>query len=940
MPLDRPKASMLTVGEDFDLDGDTPASQDGPEAEGQEQSLAPGTQAGRYLILDQLGRGGMGVVYKAYDPELDRRIALKLLSVKKASQTQADRARDRLLREAKALAQLSHPNVVAAFDVGTLDQDVFVAMELVEGKTLKEWVEDQQPSIWDRVQVLTAAGRGIDAAHRAGLIHRDIKPDNIIVGDDGRVRVLDFGLARAALTEEPEKPENPQPMPILSGDLNSAGSFLSTPMTQAGAIVGTPGYMAPEQYLGGAVDEQSDQYSFCVTLYEMLFGVRPFLASRYGALKEKVLTGRLDPPPADAKVPARYRRIALRGLAVAREDRFASMGELLTELAKDPRVARRRGLTIAAVLLLLVASFAGAYALQAQKLQLCAGAQAKTAAVWGPQQKQQVEKSFGDSGRPYAADTFARVDKLLDQRAQAWVIMRTEACEATHVRGEQSAALMDKRMACLDRRLSELRALAELFAESKSTKVVDQAVQAAHSLRPLAPCADAEFLLAAVAPPEDPAIGIKVEALRKSLDQVEALKKTGQYRQGLAPAVEVARQSMALDYPPIQALALAMQAGLLLSLHDYRTAEPVLEKTILAAATVADDVLLARSWIDMMAVLTGQRRLKEAQALRTTAKAAVLRAGSASSLQVGLLRNLGKIYYQQAEYDKCEPLIKEAIARQEKSLGPSHPRLAAVLSDLGNQYFMQGKYEKALAQYQRTLVIRQKALSPGHPAIAAAVHNVGIVRQIRGEYDQAQAAYLESIRIWDLALGPDNSESGHALRHLGMLAQLQNDLDASMRYLLRALAIFEKVYGQVHQDTANLYASIARTYGMSGKHLLADKNYRSALAILEKMDEPNPLTIATVLTGLGECLIDQKKASQALEPLARALSLHEAKTGDPNYLAKTRFELARALWRTRRNRPRALRLAKMARQTFLATGEIVQSDLEEVQQWLTKRDPA
>ena len=167
MPTDRPKPepSMRTVGEDLDLDGDTLASRDGssqsrPMKE-EAPGLAPGTQAGRYMILDQLGRGGMGVVYKAYDPELDRRIALKLLSVKTGSQSQGDRARDRLLREAKALAQLSHPNVVSAYDVGTLDQDVFVAMELVEGKTLMEWVRETKPSVYAKVEVLTAAGRGI-----------------------------------------------------------------------------------------------------------------------------------------------------------------------------------------------------------------------------------------------------------------------------------------------------------------------------------------------------------------------------------------------------------------------------------------------------------------------------------------------------------------------------------------------------------------------------------------------------------------------------------------------------------------------------------------------------------------------------------------------------------------------------------------------------------
>ncbi|HEY0986509.1 MAG TPA: serine/threonine-protein kinase, partial [Kofleriaceae bacterium] len=275
--------------------------------------LARGTTVGRYIVLERIGQGGMGTVYRAYDPDLDRNVALKLVRADPRNPDHRARLRGRLLREAQTLARLAHPNVVAVHDVGTHDDSVFVAMELVDGTTLTRGLADEAPALPRILALFAAAARGLAAAHEVSIIHRDFKPDNAIVGRDGRVRVLDFGLARA-----------------VRGELDDGGGGLalgSTDATASGQVVGTPAYMAPEQLAGSELDERADQYSFCVALYEALYGMRP------GPDVTEV-PGRT---PGGARVPGRLRAALLRGLAPDPAARHRSMHALVDELERRPR---------------------------------------------------------------------------------------------------------------------------------------------------------------------------------------------------------------------------------------------------------------------------------------------------------------------------------------------------------------------------------------------------------------------------------------------------------------------------------------------------------------------------------------------------------------------------------------------------------------------------
>jgi serine/threonine protein kinase len=300
------------------------------------RTLTIGDRVGRYLVLSALGAGGMGVVFAAYDPQLDRKVALKLLRAGVTYNTKD--ARTRLRREAQAIAQLSHPNVVGVYDVGTTeDGDLYIAMEFVEGDTLTSWLK-KYPRTWrEIVDVFLQAARGLLAAHSVGLLHRDFKPDNVLVGGDGRVRVTDFGLARSVIT--PEDAARP------SGAPTSGASALNVELTATGMVLGTPRYMAPEQLTGPDIDARADQFSFCVALYEALYGRHPLPGATSVAMLEK--HEKAAPPPEGAKVPSAVGRAVMTGLERDRAKRFPTMGALIAGLVPAPRRSPARYAAVA-----------------------------------------------------------------------------------------------------------------------------------------------------------------------------------------------------------------------------------------------------------------------------------------------------------------------------------------------------------------------------------------------------------------------------------------------------------------------------------------------------------------------------------------------------------------------------------------------------------------
>ncbi|WP_437731458.1 serine/threonine-protein kinase [Sorangium sp. So ce1335] len=315
-----------------------------------DEALSPGARVGRFTVLDRAGQGGMGIVYAAYDPELDRRVALKLI----APGTFDPEGRSRLVREAQAMARLSHPNVVPIYEIGEHGRGVFVAMEFVDGRTLRD-LSRERPRAWEAVLAAgIEAGRGLAAAHREGLVHRDVKPDNILMGKDGRARIADFGLAR------PQHDTDWLPAGVHSAGVPVSGS-LRAPLTAGSAFMGTPAYMAPEQAERLPATSRSDQWSFCATLHEALYGELPFEGGDFLARIEAARRDLLRPAPPGAKVPGWVRDALARGLRARPEERWPTLDDLLDFLADrlakssdiDLTVSRRErirfGLAIGAV---------------------------------------------------------------------------------------------------------------------------------------------------------------------------------------------------------------------------------------------------------------------------------------------------------------------------------------------------------------------------------------------------------------------------------------------------------------------------------------------------------------------------------------------------------------------------------------------------------------
>ncbi len=290
--------------------------------------LRAGSRIGRYIIRNKLGRGGMGVVYGAYDPELSRGVALKLVRHRESPGSVEIHVDERLHREAQALARLSHPNVVSLYDIGACDHGAFLAMELVPGMDLAKWLKAQRRSWTEIVKVFLLAGRGLAAAHTAGVMHRDFKPTNVIVGPQGHVTVVDFGLARS--TELATTVSDTH-----FGEVNVAVSdALSTRLTGTNVIVGTRAYMAPEQLLGLSVGPRCDQFSFCVALFEALYGVRPYPGKNAVETANSFARGELVALEDRHGVPARLHRLLVKGLSIEPDERFPSMEALLAALRR------------------------------------------------------------------------------------------------------------------------------------------------------------------------------------------------------------------------------------------------------------------------------------------------------------------------------------------------------------------------------------------------------------------------------------------------------------------------------------------------------------------------------------------------------------------------------------------------------------------------------
>ncbi|MCY1013552.1 serine/threonine-protein kinase [Nannocystis pusilla] len=887
-------------------------------------ALAPGQLlAERYTVLGSLGEGGMGLVLAAYDARLDRRVALKLLR-HRADGSSGREEQARLVREAQAMARLNHPNVVAVYDAGALaDGALFIAMEYVEGQTLRQWCAEE-PRSWRQVlETFLAAGRGLAAAHAAGLIHRDFKPDNVLVGKDGRARVTDFGLARH------DRPSEAPPTSAVGGPPGPDGAVLAAELTVSGMLVGTPRYMASEQLLGGrTADVLTDVFSFCVALYEALYGQYPFAGKTLSQLLQAHAAGAVRPPPAASDVPAWVARTVLRGLSADRSRRPASMEVVLAELADDPQ-ARRRGQALAAAAVLVLTILGGlvAWGWLGARERGCDGMERQLAGVWDTDTRARVTQALAAADVPYAADTAQRAAALLDGYADAWVRMRTEVCEVAGRDSARPGSLAALRESCLERRRSRLRALTELLAGGPDRRRVDQAVQAVQALPALDYCADAEALTAAVPPPEDAAVRARVEALEAQADRLEALYEAGEYPEGLALGEALLREVEPVGYAPLHARVLFVMAKLREPTGDYEGAKALARQAIVAAAQGKDTRLGARAWSQLLFVIGArQARGEEALALSLALEAAVELADD-PVVRSDADNTLGLTFVNLDRFEEARQRHARALALRERALGPEHPYTTLSLGNLGRALQGLGRYEEARRTHERALALREKVLGPEHPTNAFSLNYLGAALAGLGRYEEAKDAYERALALRERAVGPGDPVAHGILTGLGSALAALGRPDEAREAHERALALREQTLGPESPHLALALNGLGRALRDLGRFEAARLHHERALALQEQALGPLHPNLAATLLGLAELELALGRPTQALPLLERALPLAPVEER-----ANVQLALARALWESQQDRARARSLATEAEAHWRELGH--QPNLARAALWL------
>ena len=737
----------------------------GASPDGGSESLAGfafrrGVCVGRYVVLQAIGSGGMGNVYAAYDPELDRRVALKVLRADLLTSEQREEAHQRLLREAQATARLSHPNVVVVYDTGTVGERLFLAMELVEGMSLTEWLA-AAPRTWREILAMfNQAGRGLAAAHRVGLVHRDFKPGNVMVGDDGRARVVDFGLARAAIRSSEPPPDGGAAEPASTAASHAPDKVWSGALTVAGKALGTPTYMAPEQGAGGVTDARADQFSFCLALYEALYGELPFGRGDAGGPARDPESSEARPAPADPSIPAWLRRVVLRGLSRDPAARFASIEDLLEALAADPAARRRRWLVGAVAGVAAGLALGGFAYIERRTESLCTGAERKLAGVWDAPRQAELRQAFLATGVGYAADTWRRVATSLDAYATSWVDLKVESCEATRRRGEQSEDMLDRQVACLDSRLQELEALSRLFSRADG-QVVENAILATDRLGRLRACSDLRALLSGVEPPGDPETEARVKQLRERLAEAKVLGTVGKYSQQLKILEQVVPAVDELGYRPMIAEARLEFGRVQGRMRDIAAMKSNLLTAAREALAVSHDEVLAQA---LNLLIVADRLLGRTEQARDVAE---LAAGAVEGLVDRPIREAQRRFY------------------------------------LGGVALTEKRYQEGLDHY--------RAASAGGELdgfdLAALLSNSGEAYVKLGRLDEALAASREALRLLEDEFGADHRHVMSPLLNLGELLIKKGDVASALPFFERARSVVEGSGGAHYPDVA---------YGLTG----------------------------------------------------------------------------------------------------------------------------
>ena len=805
---------------------------------------------GRYEIVDRLGSGAMGIVYRAHDPALDRPVALKVLQTA-ASRTSAAR----LKVEARALAQLSHPNVVQVYEVGEEEGRGFVAMELVNGEDLAKRLAKARASPAQVARLFLQLGEGLAAAHAVNVLHRDFKPANVLVGTDGRPRIVDFGLARA-----------PQASP---GDLPEDGDAL----TLSGSIVGTPAYLAPELWGGGNATPASDQWAYCIAFYEALFGERPFQGATVPALARRITAGERAPEPPGHQVPGWLVDVVRRGLSSNPGARFPDMNSLVASVRSGLARGRRRralaGVGVAAGVAVCIG-----IVLPAEAPRGCDNVDAEAQAMWGEGRQQDVAAALKRAGLSDPRVATGRAAEAAAEHAEQWAVAYAEACA-------REGGDLDSAVACLGRARARFVSVLSGFSRiDADPEVAYAAVDALGDLPDPTTCLDPPRF-----PP--PADEERAARIRSLIDRAQVLRSGRSVAAALPLAEDAATEA---EHPPLRAEALALYGAALLRSERLDEAEPMLERAWALATELGHDEVATEAAVQLV-MLHGSNRRRFEVAQRWERHARV----HAGAQMWRVERALALSLESQGEYGRAFVAMRTALEGAEAQLGPSHPQAVATLVALLDLAVDAGDDAEAsrLLAVART---RVAALGPDHP-LHVPLHTHAAQHFIRT--DRFEEAIEEIDRAVETlsVIAPERAGRRADLEGTAAVALgLAGELAASRVRFERALELYVQAFGPDDVKVARVQRNLAIHAIRGGDLREAIQLAQRAVTIFDGALGSEANETATTRSTLGEVYIHAREYAKAVAELEAAVKVQTANQGADHYVTViTRINLAQAV---------------------------------------------
>lgn len=913
-----------------------------------QSGIDEGTRLGRYLVLQTIGRGATGVVLAAWDDELDRKVAIKLLPRRSGNE------RARLQHEARALARLTHPNVIRIHDVGEHEQRVFMVMEFVEGRTLVGW----RAPLSELLRVWLAAGRGLAAAHAAGLVHGDFKPANVLLGVDQQPRVSDFGHARLDGSA-------PVGMPTVPTRLDDAISI-----THSDAFIGTPTTMAPELFEGAVADARSDQFAFCASLYEALWSQRPFAGDDVLTLASEVTAGRLRSPPALPVVPLRIRGALLRGLSRAPGDRFPSMSALLEVLATDAWRWPRRLAPALAVATVAWGGVTWLAAAPAPARSYCESVDARLDSLWHDDRARSLGSTFATLQPQWGADAFTQVRADLDAYVEQLRARQRGACER---HGAPTNHRHVRELLCLQRAEHQLGALIDLL-EHADAEVIEHAGDATAALDDVARCGED-------GPQIDDAVAAQTHAVAERIARARVAAAAFRDDTALAEAASAATEAEALQQPWYVAEArmiegkivdrngdiaasersfhAAFSAALASNRHDLAVSAAI---GVAGATAARGDHDNALRWLDhaeaertrtadadgelarSIASTRGQLAfhhddLELARALFTEVLALERAQGDNDGDDDGLpatLLNIGLAEANLGHADAALGWLERSLAGEVRRHGERHPALFRPLNAICHVQTDRGETTAAIAACQRAIDLVRSARPGADPRLSPLYTNLGTAWFEAGDTAAAERAHLAALDN-AMRMQPDD---------VLLLASIENNLGVLYGHLERfepaaqqygaAHARLLRAFGPDHPSTALVATNLAMVWVKQGRFDDAEALLRDGLERMRaRLGDEHP-DLALSFAELGRIQRERGDAAGAVALFERAWALRAATGGDDLELADTSWGLAWSLADSGGDRGRVDALVEQAEALYRRHGGAWNDKADEMLAWHVK----